>query len=80
MLEHQPVATLQEGTSSIVQTYSAQGIARSLDMSVNVVYKILQNILHYYPFKIAYVVEMFNSDLSLRHTFFRISCLHERRQ
>jgi hypothetical protein len=64
------VATaLQEGSCGGAQTCSARGIARTLDMPVSTVHKILRNILHCYPYKITHVQELLQADLPARHTF-----------
>ncbi len=64
------VATaLEEGTSSGVQTCSARGIARCLDMPASTVHKIIRNILHCYPYKITHVQELLPADLPRRQAF-----------
>lgn len=64
------VATaLEEGSNSGAQTCSARGIARTVDMPVSTVNKILRNILHCYPYKITHVQELLPADLPIRHTF-----------
>ena len=49
---------------------NVRGIARTLDMPVSMVHKILQNTLHCYYYKFSHVQESFPSDLPARETFF----------
>ena len=52
---------------------SAQRIARSLDMFVSMVQKILRNILHCYPHRIIHVQDLLPADLPIIRTFSRES-------
>lgn len=54
---------LKEMISSDMWSCSARGIARSLEMPVNTVHKILQNTLHCNTFKINNVQELHPFDL-----------------
>lgn len=60
---------VQQEEGSDVQQCSAWGIARTLDMLVSTVHKILRNILHCYPCKIIHVMELLTADLPARETF-----------
>ena len=60
---------LVKGTSSGVQTFSASGIARCLDMPASTVHKIIRIILHRYPYKITHVQELLPTDLPRREAF-----------
>ena len=62
-------SALKQGTSSGAQTCSTLEIVQSLDMSMNTVHKILHNILHSCPHKIANVQKMLPIDLSVTYTF-----------
>ena len=57
---------VQEESSCAVKPCSAQGNARILDRFGSTVHKILQNVLHYCPYKISYVQELFPSDLPVK--------------
>ena len=61
------VATAVQKSSGCVKPCSTLGIARTLNNPVSVMHKILQNILHCYPFKISHMQE-FPSDLPARET------------
>ncbi|GBM15137.1 hypothetical protein AVEN_75178-1 [Araneus ventricosus] len=64
------VATaLQEASSSALETCSARGISRTLDMTVSTVRKILRNILQCYPFKITHIQELVPANLPKREAF-----------
>ena len=52
-----------------VQMCGTRGIARTLDTPMSTVYTILRNILHFYPFKIGHVQELFSANLPARETF-----------
>ena len=65
------VATaLEEGMSIGEQICSASDIALCLDMVVRTVPKVIRNILHCYPYKIAHVQELLPGDLPRREAFF----------
>ena len=60
---------LEEGTSSGMQTSSAHGLARCLDMPASTVHKIIRNILHCYPYKMINVQELLSDGLPRREAF-----------
>lgn len=60
---------LQKKTSTGMESSSVQGIAQSLDMHVSMLNKILQNILHSYPFRITHVQKLHSDHLLVRQTF-----------
>ena len=59
---------LKEGTSSGVQTCCVWGIVQFVDKPVRMMFKILLNFLHCYPYKTTHI-QLFPDDLTVRHAF-----------
>ena len=57
---------VQEESSDAVKPCSEGGSIQTFYRPVSTVHKILQNILHCYPYKISHVQELFPSDLPAR--------------
>ncbi|GFX93992.1 DUF4817 domain-containing protein [Trichonephila clavipes] len=60
---------VQEESSGVLQPCSARGIVQTLERPVSTAHKILRNTLHWYPYKISHVQELFLFDLPARETF-----------
>lgn len=67
--EEVATAVVQQGAASAHGSSSARAISRELDMPVTTVWRVMRNILKFYPYKIAHTQQLLSGDNEVRKTF-----------